>query len=262
MKAVILAGGRGSRMGEESLRVPKPMIEIGGKPILWHIMDQLSSQGISEFVILLGYKGYIIKEYFANYLLHERDCTIDLGNSSIEYHAQERTSDWKITLVETGKDSLTGTRIRKALRYFGGQRFLLTYGDGLANIDVSALLSFHEAHGKLVSVTAVHPQGRFGSLDIDEQHVVSQFNEKPKESRRINGGYFISEPKITDFLPNTDDFMWEDAALKNISKTGELMAYEHNGFWQCMDSPREKEFLEEMLRNGTTPWLITSDDAR
>lgn len=254
MKAVILAGGRGSRMGEESLRIPKPMIEIGGRPILWHIMKQLAGQGISDFVILLGYKGYVIKEYFANFLLHEGDCSIDLGNARIEFHEKNKPN-WKVTLAETGIDSLTGTRIRKASRYFASERFLLTYGDGLADINLSALLSFHQAHGKLVSVTAVQPVGRFGSLNIDERQLVSQFNEKPKESRRVNGGYFICEPAALEFLDDSKDESWEARPLENLSKAGELMAYSHDGFWQCMDSPREKEILEELWKNGNPAWL-------
>lgn len=252
MKAVILAGGRGSRMGEESTRIPKPMIEIGGKPILWHILSHLSKWGIKEFVILLGYKGYVIKEYFANFLLHNSNCTIDLKNNSIKY--LDASVDWKITLVDTGRESLTGTRIKLAHRYYNDERFLLTYGDGLCDIDVSKLLKFHINHGKLVSLTAVQPQGRFGSLEINDTGLVSSFQEKEIQDRKVNGGYFVCEPQAINYIGH-DNLMWEVEPMQELSAANQLMAYQHDGFWQCMDSPREKEILEEIWQKGNAPWM-------
>lgn len=252
MKAVILAGGRGSRMGEESTRIPKPMIEIGGKPILWHILSQFSKWGINEFVILLGYKGYVIKEYFANFLLHNADCEIDLKNQSIEY--LNSSKDWKVKLIDTGRDSLTGTRLRIAQQHFNKDRFLLTYGDGLSDIKIPKLLEFHSSHGKLLTVTAVHPLGRFGSLEINELGAVTSFQEKKISERKINGGYFVCEPEALEYIAD-GNIMWEAEPLEQLSSSEQLMAYQHDGFWQCMDSPREKEILEAIWKKGNPPWI-------
>ncbi len=254
MKAVILAGGRGTRLGEESLRIPKPMVQIGGKPLLWHLMQQLYQQGISEFVLLLGYKGYIIKDYFANFLLHNNDCSIDFSQKEIIYYGVEENPKWKVHLVDTGLDSLTGTRLRLGSSYFSDERFLLTYGDGLSDLSLEELKRFHKSHGKKVSLTAVQPAGRFGSLDLDATGTVRTFSEKQRQERSVNGGFFICEPSALDYIGEAN-CMWEADPLERLSADGELMAYQHDGFWQCMDTPREKQILEELWKSGNAAWI-------
>ena len=252
MQAVILAGGYGTRIAEESHFRPKPMIEIGGRPILWHIMKTYSYYGINEFVILLGYKGYYIKEYFANYFLHQSDVTIDMSNGDLEVH-NNTSEPWKVTLLDTGLNAMTGARIKKAKAHIGNEPFMLTYGDGLADIDLEALLRFHKSHGKYATLTATYPPGRFGALDLKNKQVKS-FKEKPRgDGGKINGGYFILSPKIFSLLEN-DDTIWEEAPLIKLAENGQLMAYQHEGFWQPMDTLRDKQELQELWDSGNAPW--------
>lgn len=253
MKAVILAGGFGTRISEETHLKPKPMIEIGGRPILWHLMKIYSSHGINDFVICCGYKGYIIKEYFANYFLHMSDVTFDMKNNKMEVH-QGNAEPWKVTLVDTGEDTLTGGRLKRVKEYVKDEEaFCFTYGDGLADVNVADLVKFHKNQGKLATVTAVQPPGRYGALDI-KNHQVSQFIEKPKgDGGWINGGFFVLSPKCIDYIEN-DQSSWEGSPLVTIAKQGELAAYEHSGFWQPMDTLREKNFLEDLWATGKAPW--------
>ncbi len=253
MKAVILAGGLGTRISEETHLKPKPMIEIGGKPILWHLMKIYSSYGVNEFVICCGFKGYVIKEYFANYFLHMSDVTFDMKNNKMEVH-QGNVEPWKVTLVNTGEDTLTGGRLKRVKDFLVGEEaFCFTYGDGLANVDISSLIAFHKAHGKLATVTAVQPPGRYGALDIQNDQI-SQFIEKPKgDGSWINGGFFVLSPKCIDYIEN-DQSSWEGQPLVTIAKQGELAAYQHAGFWQPMDTLREKNLLEELWASGSAPW--------
>jgi glucose-1-phosphate cytidylyltransferase len=253
MKAVILAGGLGTRISEETHLKPKPMIEIGGRPILWHLMKIYSSHGINDFVICCGYKGYVIKEYFANYFLHMSDVTFDMKNNKMEVH-QGNAEPWKVTLVDTGEDTLTGGRLKRVKEYVKDEEaFCFTYGDGLADVNVAELVKFHKNQGKLATVTAVQPPGRYGALDIKD-HQVSQFIEKPKgDGGWINGGFFVLSPKCIDYIEN-DQSSWEGAPLVTIAKQGELAAYEHSGFWQPMDTLREKNLLEDLWASGKAPW--------
>ena len=253
MKAVILAGGLGTRISEETHLKPKPMIEIGGRPLLWHLLKIYSSHGINDFVICCGYKGYIIKEYFANYFLHMSDVTFDIKNNKIEVH-QGNAEPWKVTLVDTGEDTLTGGRLKRVKDYvLGEEAFCFTYGDGLANVNISELVKFHEDQGKLATVTAVRPPGRYGALDI-KRHQVCQFIEKPKgDGGWINGGFFILSPKCIDYIEN-DRSSWEGKPLVTLAKQNQLAAYEHHGFWQPMDTLREKNLLEELWAAGKAPW--------
>ena len=256
MKVLILAGGFGSRLGEETVIKPKPMIEIGGKPILWHIMKIYSHYGFNEFVILLGYKGYIIKEYFANYILHQSNVTIDLENNQIKIH-DNKSEPWKVTLLDTGLNTLTGGRVKRAQDVVGKERFMLTYGDGVADIDIHKLILFHEKHVKSITMTAVQPEGRFGALDLQEDDRISQFKEKPKgDGSWINGGFFICESKVFDYITQGDQSIFERAPLENLAKTSELFAYKHHGFWIPMDTMRDKELLVKLWENNKAPWKI------
>lgn len=253
MKAVILAGGKGTRISEETHLRPKPMIEIGGKPILWHIMKLYAAGGINDFVICCGYKGYLIKEYFANYHLHTSDVTFDLAANSLEVH-QRKTEPWRVTLVDTGEDTMTGGRLKRVAGFLqGDEPFCFTYGDGLADIDIARLIQRHRNHGKLASVTAVLPPGRFGSLDR-RGDMVQGFIEKPHgDNSWINGGFFVLSPKVIDYIEG-DDTVWELEPLAGLARDGELVALEHKGFWQPMDTLRERNLLEELWQSGKAPW--------
>lgn len=251
MKAVILAGGLGTRISEESVTRPKPMIEVGGKPILWHIMKMYSSHGIDDFIICCGYKGYVIKEYFANYFLHMSEVTIDMTNNSIEVHHQ-KAEPWKVTLVDTGEATQTGGRLKRVADYIDGD-FCMTYGDGVGSIDITSLINFHQQHGKLATMTAVQPPGRFGALEIAGTQVIS-FLEKPQgDGGRINGGFFILNPNVLDLIEG-DDTIWERKPLEKLAKDGQLQAFSHSGFWQPMDTLRDKTYLEELWVSGKAPW--------
>ena len=252
MKVVILAGGLGTRISEESHLKPKPMIEIGGQPILWHIMKIFSSYGINEFIICCGYKSYVIKEYFANYFLHMADVTFDLASNSMEVH-HKFAEHWKVTLVDTGLNTMTGGRLKRVRDYVGNDTFCMTYGDGLSDVDISALGAFHRAHGLHATVTAIQPPARFGALDIDRD-VVQQFEEKPRgDGRWINGGFFMLEPAIFDYLGD-DATIWEQEPLRRLSQDGQLAAYRHAGFWEAMDTLRDKMHLEQLWDSGRAPW--------
>jgi len=253
MKAVILAGGLGTRLSEETHLRPKPMVEIGGRPILWHIMKIYSSHGINDFVICCGYKGYLIKEYFANYSLHMSDVTFDMQNNQIEVH-HKKAEPWKVTLVDTGDATQTGGRLKRVRNYVAGEdSFCFTYGDGLADIDVSKLVEFHRAHGKLATVTAVQPPGRYGAL-VREGSMVTGFREKPPgDGAWINGGFFVLSPKVTDFIEG-DATSWELAPMETLARNGELLSFEHFGFWQPMDTLRDKNHLEQLWESGQAPW--------
>ena len=256
MKAVILAGGMGTRISEETNTIPKPMIQIGQKPILWHIMKLYSHYGINEFVICLGYKGYVIKEYFANYYRHMSDITFDLRDNSEEIHSNT-AEPWRITLVETGLDSMTGGRIKQIGKYVKDEEaFCLTYGDGVANIDIGKSIAFHQSHGKLATITATQPMGRFGVLDMDNGGKVSGFIEKPKgDGAFINGGFFVLSPKVLDYIEGNAT-VWEKEPLEGLVKDNQLMAFEHTDFWHPMDTLRDKTFLESLWNSGKAPWKI------
>ena len=253
MKAVILAGGLGSRLSEETALRPKPMVEIGGKPILWHIMKIYSAHGIDDFVICLGYKGYLIKEYFANYQLHTSDVTFDLGRASMEVH-RSATEPWRVTLVDTGDATMTGGRVRRVLEH-AGPEFCLTYGDGVADIDVGALIAFHRQQGALCTVTAVQPPGRFGALELDGDRV-SRFEEKPRgDGAWMNGGFFVCSAAIGDYLLG-DDTVLEQAPLQGLARDGQLASYRHEGFWHAMDTLRDRNNLEQLWASGEAPWRV------
>jgi glucose-1-phosphate cytidylyltransferase len=257
MKVVILAGGRGTRLSEETVVRPKPMVEIGGRPILWHIMKIYSAAGLKDFIICLGYKGYMIKEYFANYLLHESDVRIDVAAKRIDYLSNGRdVEDWRVVLADTGDSSETGGRIRRISPHLEpDEPFCLTYGDGVANIDVRALLDFHRSHGKLATMTAVRPPGRFGVLSLEGSRV-AQFEEKPQiEQGYINGGFFVLSPKVLERIPS-DRSIWEREPLESLAADGELEAYRHHGFWQPMDTLRERDFLDSAWNAGQAPWKV------
>lgn len=257
MKVVILAGGFGTRLSEETDLKPKPMVEIGGKPILWHIMKIYSAYGFNDFIICLGYKGYIIKEYFANYFLHLSDVTIDLKNNQMEVHSV-KTEPWKVTLVDTGLNTMTGGRIKRIKSYIGKETFMLTYGDGVGNINIRELLEFHKNHGKYATLTAVQPSGRFGSLDLNDSRVKA-FKEKPKgDGAWINGGFFVLEHQIFDYIEG-DETVWERDPLENLAKDGKLMAYKHTNFWKPMDTLRDKKELEMLWNTGNAPWKVWND---
>jgi glucose-1-phosphate cytidylyltransferase len=255
MKAVILAGGYGTRISEETHDKPKPMIEIGDRPILWHIMKTYSSHGINDFVICLGYKGYAIKEYFQNYFLHTADVTIDVRNNSLEVH-NVQSEPWRVTLVDTGINTMIGGRIKRILPYIGNDtEFCLTYGDGVSNVDITAAIKFHREQGRLVTVTAVRPPGRFGSLMLDSNRVIG-FQEKPQgDGGWINGGYFVVSPSVSSYIEG-DHTIWEREPLQALAQDNLLSAYLHDGFWQPMDTLRDKLYLEEMWRSGNAPWAI------
>lgn len=253
MKAIILAGGLGTRILEESHLRPKPMVEIGGKPILWHIMKIFSHHGVNDFVICLGYKGYVIKEYFANYFLHMSDVTFDMGKNSMEVH-EHHAEPWRATLVDTGEDSMTGGRLRRVKQYLEpGEPFCFTYGDGVADIDIGAEVAFHREHGKLATVAAVQPPGRYGAL-LRDGDAVTGFIEKPRgDGGWINGGFFVLQPEVIDYIDN-DATSWEAEPMAALAKQQQMMAFEHTGFWQPMDTLREKNMLEDLWRTGTAPW--------
>jgi glucose-1-phosphate cytidylyltransferase len=254
MKAVILAGGLGTRISEESYLKPKPMIEIGGKPILWHIMKMYSHYGINDFVICLGYKGYVIKEYFSNYFLHMSDVTFDLRGNSMEIH-QEHAEPWKVTLIDTGETSMTGGRLKRVEKYLENDTFCMTYGDGVADIDISSLIEFHKRSGKKATLTAIQPAGRYGALKIDSESV-SSFQEKSDgDGAWVNGGFFVLEPSVLDIIEG-DQTIWEGAPLQHLAREGELSAYTHSGFWQSMDTLRDRNLLEELLASGDAPWQV------
>ena len=252
MKAVILAGGLGTRLSEETETRPKPMIEIGGKPILWHIMKIYSAHGVNEFVVCLGYRGYMLKEYFANYHLHETDVTFDIGQNSMEVH-HRRAEPWRVTLVDTGTETMTGGRLRRVADYIGDETFCMTYGDGVSDVNIRRLVDFHTASGRLATLTAVRPPGRFGALELDEAKVVA-FQEKPVgDACWINGGFFVLSPAVLDLIAG-DDTAWEQEPLERLAREGQLAAYRHDGFWQPMDTLRDKRQLEELWRAGRAPW--------
>ncbi len=255
MKAVILAGGLGTRLSEETHLKPKPMVEIGGKPIIWHILKIYSFYGINEFIICCGYKGHLIKEYFSNYYLYTNDITIDIENNKIEALSQN-SEKWKITLVDTGENTLTGGRLKRVGDYLDEEEsFCFTYGDGVSNIDIKELISFHKNEGRIATLTAVQPPGRFGQIAFQRGKVLS-FQEKPKgDNNWINGGFFVLDKKVIDFIED-DQSIWEEEPLKNLAKSGQLSAFHHNGFWQPMDTLKDKMLLEELWRMGEAPWKV------
>lgn len=256
MKAVILAGGLGSRISEESHLRPKPMVEIGGKPIIWHVMKIYSHFGINDFVICLGYKGYVIKEYFANYFLHMSDVTFDMAQNRMQIHDQH-AEPWRVTLVDTGEHTMTGGRLKRVRKYLGDETFCMTYGDGVADIDLAALLSFHRSHGKQATVTAVQPPGRFGSLELKGTQVHG-FQEKPQgDGGWINGGFFVLEPRALDHITG-DTTVWEQEPMRQLAQSGELMSHFHQGFWHPMDTLRDRNQLEERWDRGHAPWRLWS----
>lgn len=257
MKAVILAGGLGTRITEETTVRPKPMIEIGGKPILWHIMKIYSTYGIHDFIICLGYKGYMIKEYFANYFLHMSDVTIDMTQNKMQIH-QNNVEPWRVTLVDTGEQTLTGGRLKRVANYLDNEDFCFTYGDGLADIDITALITYHQQQKTLATLTSVQPPGRFGALHLDNQKVLG-FSEKPQgDGGWINGGFFVLSPKVIDYIED-DHTVWEKSPLESLAKEGELAAYQHQGFWHPMDTLRDKIYLEELWATTKAPWRIWSE---
>jgi len=253
MKAVILAGGLGTRISEETYLKPKPMIEIGGKPILWHIMKMYSSFGVNDFIICCGYKGYVIKEYFANYFLHASDVTIDMTKNQMEVHEQN-AEPWRVTLIDTGDDTLTGGRLKRISAYIQGEDdFCFTYGDGVSDIDIGALISFHRQHEKLATITAVQPPGRYGALTIAGNQVTG-FTEKPRgDGGLINGGFFVLSPRCIDLIKN-DQTSWESDPLSSLASSGELISFKHDGFWHAMDTLRDKVYLEDLWQSGNAPW--------
>jgi glucose-1-phosphate cytidylyltransferase len=255
VKVVILAGGLGTRLSEETDVRPKPMVEIGEKPMLWHIMKVYSHFGFNDFVICLGYKGYMVKEYFSNYFLHNCDVTFDMRSHQMEVHSNAN-EPWRVTLVDTGSDTLTGGRIKRVASYLEGERFMMTYGDGLADVDVGALVAYHESHGRKATVTAVPPPGRFGVMRLGDDGAVSAFSEKPQsEGGWVNGGYFVLEPSVLEAIPD-DDAMFEHGPLERLVSEGELSAYAHSGFWQPMDTLRDRRYLEGLWESGSAPWKV------
>jgi len=254
MKVLILAGGLGTRISEESDLKPKPMIEIGGKPILWHIMKTYSSYGFNDFIILCGYKGYVIKEYFSNYYMHMADMTIDLGTNELIYH-ENHAEPWRVTLVDTGIETMTGGRIKRVKSYIKGEPFMLTYGDGLADINIKKLLKFHQGHGKLMTMTSVQPDGRFGAISSSGNGLVEKFEEKPRgDGAWINGGFMVCQPGVLDYIED-DQTILEQAPLNNLATDKELMAFRHDGFWKPMDTLRDKLQLEKLINKGIAPWI-------
>ncbi|MGG7048312.1 MULTISPECIES: glucose-1-phosphate cytidylyltransferase [unclassified Campylobacter] len=256
MKVLLLAGGLGTRLSEETDIRPKPMVEIGGRPILWHIMKIYSHYGFNDFVILLGYKGYYIKEFFVNYFLHRSDIVIDIANGKIEI-LNNSSEPWKVTLIDTGLDSMTGARIKKAKKIVGNNPFMLTYGDGVADIDINALIKFHNSHGKIITMTSAQPDGRFGALDISDSNQVLKFKEKPKgDGSWINAGFFVCEPKVFDYIDDGDDVVFEQEPLMNLADCGEIFTYKHDGFWMPMDTLRDKNKLNQMWNDKQAKWKI------
>jgi len=257
MKVVLLAGGFGTRLSEETDIRPKPMVEIGGKPILWHIMKTYSQHGFNEFVVLLGYKGYYIKEYFANYFLHQSDVTIDMSNGKMEV-LNNSSEPWKVTLLDTGLNNMTGSRIKQAEKFIGNEPFMLTYGDGVSDINIQELVQFHKSHGKAMTMTSSQPDGRFGALNIDENNQVHEFKEKPKgDGNWINAGFFVCEPKIFDYIDDNDSsVVFEQSPLQNLAKDGEIFTYKHDGFWKPMDSLKDKNDLNKLWESNKAPWKV------
>jgi glucose-1-phosphate cytidylyltransferase len=254
MKAVILAGGFGSRLSEETSLRPKPMVEIGGKPILWHIMKIYAAHGIDDFIVCLGYKGYVIKEWFANYALHTSDVTFDMRTGEMEVH-HSTTEPWRVTLVETGADSMTGGRLRRVMPYLGDEDFCFTYGDGVADVDISAVVAFHKKQATQATVVAVQPPGRFGALELAADRVTA-FEEKPRgDGAWTNGGFFVLNPSVAEYLDG-DSTVWEQGPLRGLAAAGQLAYYKHTGYWQAMDTLREKTVLEELWDSGTAPWKV------
>ena len=254
MKAIILAGGLGTRLSEETSVRPKPMVEIGGKPVLWHIMKTYSAHGIHDFVICCGYKGYVIKEYFANYFLHMSDVTFDMKNNKMEVH-QQSAEPWHVTLVDTGEETMTGGRIKRIAEYVKGEDFCCTYGDGIGDVNITALIEFHKQHGKLATLTATQPPGRFGALKLSGNNI-SSFQEKPQgDGSWINGGFFVLSPKVIDYIKD-DQTIWEREPMDSLARDGQISAYFHSGFWQPMDTLRDKIHLEELWQSGKAPWKI------
>ena len=256
MKAVILAGGFGTRLSEETGIKPKPMIEVGGKPILWHIMKIYTTYGINDFIICLGYKGYAIKEYFATYSLQMCDITFDLRNNDMKVH-QNNTEPWKVTLVDTGEETMTGGRLKRVKEFIGNETFCLTYGDGVSDVNIRKLIDFHREQKSMTTLTAVLPPGRFGAFKLeDDQHKISSFREKPQgEGAWINGGFFIVEPEVMRYIKD-DSIVWEREPLENLARDGMLSAYRHNGFWQPMDTLRDKNVLDQLWQSGKAPWKV------
>lgn len=260
MKAVILAGGRGTRISEESILKPKPMIEIGGRPILWHIMKIYSKSGVTDFIICTGYKGYMIKEYFANYFLHNADMTFDVANNSVTVH-QKKAEPWRVTVVDTGLDSMTGGRIKRVAPYIGNDEFCLTYGDGVGDIDIAEVIAYHRSHGKAATVTSVQPRDRFGLLSVTDDGGVDGFVEKPKSNGKwVNAGFFVLSPKVIDYIDN-DETIWERTPLEALARDGELQAYRHGGFWHAMDTMRDRAHLEDLWSSGKAPWKVWDESA-
>lgn len=254
MQAVILAGGFGTRFAEETDLKPKPMIHIGGRPILWHIMKIYSAHGINDFIICCGYKGYMIKEYFANYFLHMSDVTINLRTHSMEVHEQH-AEPWRVTLIDTGEQTMTGGRLKRIQPYLNGEAFCFTYGDGVSDINIKALITFHQAHGKLATLTAVQPPGRFGSLNLEDDQIIT-FQEKPQgDGAWINGGFFVLSPQVIDYIDD-DTTLWEREPMERLAAEGQFSAYRHKGFWQPMDTLRDKQHLEQLWSQNQAPWKI------
>ena len=255
MKVLILAGGLGSRLSEETTLKPKPMVEIGGKPILWHIMKIYSFYGYNDFIILCGYKGYMIKEYFANYYLHMADLTIDMKTNSFTYH-NNYAEPWNVTLVDTGFETMTASRISRVKDYIGNEPFLLTYGDGVSDIDIGKLVAFHNRHGKVMTMTSVQPEGRYGSLIANSQERVMSFQEKPKgDGAWVNAGFFVCQPEVFNYIPKGDNIIFEREPLENLAKKGLLYTYKHEGFWKPMDNIRDKSQLDILIENKQAPWI-------
>ena len=254
MKAVLLAGGLGTRLSEETHLRPKPMVEIGGKPILWHIMKTYASYGVTDFIVCGGYKSYVIKEYFANYFLHSSDVTFDLRKNQTEIHFQ-RSEPWRVTVVDTGQDTMTGGRLKRVARFIEDETFCFTYGDGVGNIDISSLIDFHRSHGKDATLTSVQPPGRYGALDIEDTGKVASFKEKPTgDGAWINGGFFVLEPSVIDRITDGDQTIWERGPLESLAVDGELYTYQHHGFWRPMDTLRDRNELESLWQQGNAPW--------
>ena len=259
MKVVLLAGGLGTRLSEETDSKPKPMIEIGGKPILWHIMKQYSHFGFNEFVICAGYKSYYIKDFFYHYFMHSSDMTVDMQSNKVTFH-QSHAEPWHVTVVDTGLNTMTGGRIKRIQKYIGDEAFMLTYGDGVSNIDIPALIEHHKKAKKLATLTAVFPSGKFGALDITDNNMISSFQEKPQgDGSWINGGFFVLEPQVFDYIKEGDATIWERAPLESLAKANQLQSYKHEGFWKPMDTLRDKYDLEQMWSGGKAPWKVWND---
>lgn len=256
MKLVILAGGLGTRLSEETAVKPKPMVEIGGRPILWHVMKIYAAHGINDVIVCCGYKGYVIKEYFANYFLHMSDVTFDLGANRMEVH-NHRVEPWRVTLIDTGDDTMTGGRLRRVRKYLGDETFCFTYGDGVGNVDIGRLVAFHREEGVLATLTAVKPPGRFGAVALEQgQHRIHSFREKPRgDGTFVNGGFFVVEPAAIDYIAD-DSTSWEQEPLERLAHDGQLAAYTHDGFWQPMDTLRDRKYLEDLWASGSAPWKV------